>query len=97
MMESQICSRKGSKESREQSCKYIHIYFIMDKIFRTHILHKLDDLVHGGVTGDPLIDVGDNIHADVAEDVLGLLCLASLGGGGEDEEGEGDSDHAELG
>ena len=97
MMESQICSRKGSKESREQSWKYIHIYFIMDKSFRTHILHKLDDLVHGGVAGDPLVDVGDNIHADVAEDVLGLLGLASLGGGGEDEEGEGDSDHAELG
>ena len=65
-------------------------------MFKTHPLDKVDDVIHGGVAGDPLVDVGDNVHADVTQEVLGLLDLAGLGGGGDDEEGEGDCVHGEL-
>merc|ERR1719205_178107 len=53
-------------------------------------LNELDDVIHGGVAGDPLVNVGDNVHTDVTQEVLGLLDLAGLGGGGDDQEREGD-------
>ena len=66
----------------------------MNNSVRTHILHELDDLIQGGVAGDPLVDVGDNIHADVAEEVLGLLGLVTRHQGGEEEEeGRGQPQH----
>ena len=38
----------------------------------THPFDKVDDLIHSGVTGDPLVNVGDNVHTDVTQEVLGL-------------------------
>ena len=65
----------------------------MDKMFTTHPLDKVDDVVHGGVAGDPLVDVGDNVHADVTQEVLGLLCLATGDQGGEEEQSGGELHH----
>ena len=65
----------------------------MNNSVRTHILHELDDLIQGGVAGDPLVDVSDNIHAEVAEEVFGLLGLVTRHQGGEEEEGGGQVKH----
>ena len=62
-------------------------------MFTTHPLDKVDDVVHGGVAGDPLVDVGDNVHADVTQEVLGLLCLATGDQGGEEEQSGGELHH----
>ena len=64
----------------------------MNNSVRTHILHERDDLIQGGVAGDPLVDVCDSIHAEVAEEVLGLVGLVTRHKGGE-EEGRGQPQH----
>ena len=56
-------------------------------------LDKVDDVVHGGVAGDPLVQVSDNVHADVTQEVLGLLCLATGDQGGEEEQSGGELHH----
>ena len=63
--------------------------------FTTHPLDEVDDLIHSSVAGDPLVNVGDNVHADVTQEVLGLLDLAGLGGG-DDQKGEGDRVHGDA-
>ena len=39
---------------------------------QTYILNKVNDLIHGGVTGDPIVQICNNINTDVTEEVLGL-------------------------
>ena len=59
-----------------------------------YLLDPLDDLVLGGVAGQPLVEVGDDVDADVAKQVLRLRAVlqqvAGLhhGQAGGDEEGE---------
>ena len=55
--------------------------------FTTHPLDEVDDLIHSSVAGDPLVNVGDNVHADVTQEVLGLLSLARHQGGEQEESG----------
>ena len=70
--------------------------WFINKNFTTHPLDEVDDLIHSGVAGDPLVNVGDNVHTDVTQEVLGLLDLAGLGRG-DDQEGEGDRVHGDAG
>ena len=67
-------------------------YLFFQKCFGNYPLNEVDDVVHSGVAGDPLVQICDNVHADVTQEVLGLLSLGGLGGGGEDQEG-GDQLH----
>ena len=60
-----------------------------------YLLDPLDDLVLGGVAGQPLVKVGDDVDADVAEQVLRLRAvLQQVAGlhhgqaGGDEERGE---------
>ena len=61
-----------------------------------YLLDPLDDLVLGGVAGQPLVEVSDDVDADVAEQVLRLRAVlqqvAGLhhGQAGGDEEGGDD-------
>ena len=64
-----------------------------------HLLDPLDDLVLGGVAGQPLVEVGDDVDADVAEQVLWLWAvLRQVAGlhhgqtGGDEEGGEDQAD-----
>ena len=56
-------------------------------------LNKVYDVVHGRVAGDPLIQVSDNVHTDVTQEVLGLLSLATGHQGGEEEQSGGELHH----
>ena len=47
----------------------------------------MNDVVHGLVAGQPLVDVGDDVDADVAEQILGLV-VSGLGETQEEEERE---------
>ena len=51
----------------------------------TDLLDKVHDLLLGGVAGDELVDVGHDVHADVACQLIPGL---REGGDAEDEEGE---------
>ena len=60
-----------------------------------YLLDPLDDLILGGVASQPLIEVGDDVDADVAEQVLRLRAvLQQVAGlhhgqaGGDEERGE---------
>ena len=65
-----------------------------------HLLDPLNDLVLGGVAGQPLVEVSDDVDADVAEQVLRLRAVlqqvaglhhGQAGGdeqGGEDQAGQ---------
>ena len=53
-------------------------------IIYTHPLYEVDDIRHLRVGGDPLVQVGDHVDADVAQQVAGLRG-GGLGGG----QGEG--------
>ena len=61
-----------------------------------YLLDPLDDLVLGGVAGQPLVEVGDDVDADVAEQVLRLRAVLQQvpglhhGQAGGDEEGGDD-------
>ena len=64
-----------------------------------YLLDPLDDLVLGGVAGQPLVEVGDDVDADVAEQVLRLRAvLQQVAGlhhgqaGGDEEGGEDQAD-----
>ena len=64
-----------------------------------NLLDPLDDLVLGGVAGQPLVEVGDDVDADVAEQVLWLWAvLRQVAGlhhgqtGGDEEGGEDQAD-----
>ena len=39
---------------------------------QTYILNKVNDFIHGGVTGDPIVQICNNINTDVTEEVFGL-------------------------
>ena len=54
----------------------------------------MNDVVHGLVAGQPLVDVGDDVDADVAEQILGLV-VSGLGESQEEEE-RGDFEHGEM-
>ena len=58
----------------------------------THPLHEVDDLLLGGVAGEEVVDVLDDVHADVAHEVPRLLG-GGPGRGGEAEHGEGELVH----
>ena len=71
----------------EQSCNVVLLnltllYFTM--IYYTHPLNEMDNVIHGLLAGQELIDVRDNVDADVAEEILGLV----VGGLGQTEEEE---------
>ena len=51
----------------------------------TDLLDEVHDLLLGGVAGDELVDVGHDVHADVARQIIPGL---REGGGAEDKEGE---------
>ena len=51
----------------------------------TDLLDEVHDLLLGGVAGDELVDVGHDVHADVACEIIPGL---REGGGAEDKEGE---------
>merc|ERR1719211_892817 len=55
-------------------------------------LHEVDDLLLGGVAGEEVVDVLDDVHADVAHEVPRLLG-GGPGRGGEAEHGEGELVH----
>ena len=69
------------------------------KIF--HLLDPLNDLVLCAVAGQPLVEVGDHVNADVAEQVLRLRLLPQVPwqglhqcqGGGDEEGGEEEAEH----
>ena len=70
------------------------VYFM--NIF--HLLNPLNDLVLCAVAGQPLVEVGDHVDADVAEQVLRLRLLPWQGlhqcqGGGDEEGGEEEVQH----
>ena len=54
----------------------------------------MNNVVHGLVAGQPLVDVGDDVDANVAEQILGLV-VGSLGQTQKDQERE-DFEHGEL-
>ena len=47
----------------------------------------MNNVLHGLVAGQPFVDVGDDVDADVAEQILGLV-VGGLGETQEDEERE---------
>ena len=53
----------------------------------------MNNVVHGLIAGQPLVDVGDDVDANVAEQVLGLV-VSCLGETQEDQERE-DFEHGE--
>lgn len=58
-------------------------YLILSSQSQTsHPLNKVDYVVHGLVAGQPLVDVGDDVDANVAEQILGLF----VGGLGESQQ-----------
>ena len=54
----------------------------------------MNNVVHGLIAGQPLVDVGDDVDANVAEQVLGLV-VSCLGETQEDQERE-DFEHGEA-
>ena len=58
-------------------------------LIATYLLNEVNDLLLGGVAGDELVDVGHDVHADVASQLVSSL---REGGGAEDEEGEAEVD-----
>ena len=62
---------------------------------QTYILNKVNDFIHGGVTGDPIVQICNNINTDVTEEVLGLGSNLS-GGCGLAEAHEADKSDGKL-
>ena len=58
----------------------------------TYPLHEVNDLLLAGVAGQEVVDVLDDVHADVADQVPRLLG-GGPGRGGEAEHGEGELVH----
>ena len=54
----------------------------------------MNNVVHGLVAGQPLVDVGDDVDANVAEQILGLV-VSSVGETQQDQERE-DFEHGEV-
>ena len=59
----------------------------------TNLLDEVHDLLLGGVAGDELVNVGHDVHADVACELIPGL---REGGGAEDKEGETEESLEEL-
>ena len=59
----------------------------------TDLLDEVHDLLLGGVAGDELVDVGHDVHTDVACELIPGL---RQGGGAEDKEGETEESLEEL-
>ena len=60
----------------------------------TDLLDEVHDLLLGGVAGDELVNVGHDVHADVACELIPGL---REGGGAEDKEGETEESLEEWG
>ena len=81
----------------EQSCNVVLLnltLLYLTMIYCTHPLHEMDNVIHGLLAGQELIDVCDNVDADVAEEILGLV-VGGLGQTEEEEERE-DLEHDEA-
>ena len=53
--------------------------WILTRLPFTYLVHKVDNLVHGVVAGEPGLHVSDDVLAEVAEE--GPLCVLRPGGG----------------
>ena len=59
----------------------------------TDLLDEINDLLLGGIAGDELVNVGHDVHADVACELIPGL---REGGGAEDKEGKTEKNLEEL-
>ena len=95
---SHSCSNSEAMAPRaRQSCRRSVLRGSEKLHLENYPLDKVDDVIHGGVAGDPLVQVSDNVHTDVTQEVLGLLCLVTGHQGGEEEQGGGELHHHDGG
>ena len=64
----------------------------------TYPLNKVDNLINGVGVGEPVVDIGDNIHADITEKVpwLDIIGEGSLAEASDSEKSEVEFKYLEL-